>query len=240
MWNCRNVQRTVYDLYKYAVEEGENLFPQFTSEVAPLTDFWADFVDHQDLYEKYFAKRYKSYRYYDQDIEGDNPVEDVLDDFQDAVLAFLHLNDKKYTQLYKIELINNMNPLDDYSITETKTGTKNTDREYVSGQREDRSSQTLGAYDDTTLNQVMAFNSQDFVDSSKTTNSMDERINSSVYNKGEQTDTEDTDVSESTSRTETGYKNNPVETLIQYKEAWDGFSFYASIFDDICKELLLV
>ena len=240
MWNCRNVQRTVYDLYKYAVEEGENLFPQFSSEVAPLTDFWADFVDHQDLYEKYFAKRYKSYRYYDQDIDGDNPVEDVLDDFQDAVLAFLHLNDKKYTQLYKIELINNMNPLDDYSITETKTGTKNSGRTYTSGAREDHGSQIIGEYEDTTLGQVMAFNSSNFVDNAKTINSGDGRTDSNNFNKGQQVDTDDIDIDESSSRTESGYKSNPVETLTKYKEAWDGFSFYATIFDDICKELLLV
>lgn len=262
MWNRNNVQHTIYDLYKYATENNLDFLPSFTSAIDPLNSFWENFENNRELYERYFAKRYKSYRFYDQDVETDNPIADVYTDFYTSVLAHLTINDKKYTELYKIELLESLTPVNDFSMTETKTGSKSYDGEYVSGQRTDTSEDVYGQREDSTetvsgqrtdnsTQQVMAYNSTSFVDASKDINLKGSETDTSDYTKGEQTDnkeyvkgsqtnTEESDETESYTKSQTGYNKNPIETLLQYKDAWNGFSFYGIIFDDICKEFLLV
>lgn len=262
MWNRNNVQHTIYDLYKYATENNLDFLPSFTSAIDPLNSFWDNFENNRDLYERYFAKRYKSYRYYDQDVETDNPIADVYADFYASVLAHLTINDKKYTELYKIELLESLTPVNDFSMTETKSGSKTYDSEYVSGQRTDTSENVIGNRQDSTdtsygqrgdtsTQRVMAYNSSTFVDSSETENVKDAVTDTTDYTKGQQTDTgelvkgeqtntEDRDETESYTKSQSGYVKNPIETLLQYKDAWNGFSFYGIIFDDLCKEFLLV
>lgn len=242
MWNCENVQRTVKDLYDWQHNHGvpgmeRYLLSNFSSAVDSENDFWENYRDNHLMYDWYFARRYRNFRYYGQDVEGDNPVEDVYVDFVDEVYNFLQINDKKYSELYKIELLENTSsPTSDYNITETRNRTLNS--EYVSGQREDRSSSTQGASSSTRTDSTKAYNSASFVDVGQSISTSQPRTDSGSINKGEQTDTEEKTYTDT--HTETGSKGNPSENLEKYKEVWNGFSFYSMIFDDICKNLLLV
>lgn len=242
MYNCNNVQRTVKDLYDWQEEQSEELYllSDFTSS-SLSNDFWFEYKDNHEYYDKYFARRYKSFRFYGQDIDDDNPVEDVYAEFTEAVKTYLMLNDKKYSELYKIEVLaNNTSPTGDYNITETKSGTKTIDTEYVSGSRQDTSSDTVGAESSTVIDSTKAYNSTEFIEVGKSTSTSQPRTDSGTSTKGQQTDTEDKDYTEAHTITTTGTKDNPSENLEKYKEVWSSFSFYSMIFDDICKELLLV
>lgn len=242
MFNYNNVQRTVKDLYNWQENQGEELYllSDFTSS-SLTNDFWFEYKDNHEYYDKYFARRYKSFRFYGQDIDGDNPVEDVYEEFNEAVKTFLMLNDKKYTELYKIEVLaNNVSPTGDYSITETKSGTKTIDTEYVSGSRQDSSTDNIGAESSTVIDSTKAYNSTEFIEVGKSVSSTQPRTDSTSATKGQQTDTEDKDYTEAHTITTTGTKDNPSENLEKYKEVWSSFSFYSMVFDDICKELLLV
>lgn len=240
LWFTDQKIKTVKDMYDYAVENQEELLSGFTSTQSVLYDFWANYLTNNELYDRAFCTKYKNFFYFDQD--GSETIEDVFDRFVQAVEDFLTLNDKKYTELFKIELMTvpDNSVLNDYKIVETKEGEKTVEREYVSGDRTDRNSVTTGARTDTTTNQTMAYNSSAFVDASKSTDVKGEEDDSSAFEKGEQTDNES--VSEDTGHTitTTGIKGSPYENMQKYIEAWDGYSFYTMVFRDIAKELLLL
>ena len=243
MWNCRNVQRTVKDLYDWQLEQsGEHyLLSNFESEVDPANDFWENYRTNHSYYDKYFARRYRNFRYYGQDVDGENPIDEVYSNWQSELYTYLMANDKKYSELYKIELMqNNVSPTADYNISETRSGNRSLEAEYVSGTRTDTSSNTYGPGTTTTTGSTKAYNSANFVDVDKTVSSTASRTDSGSVNKGEQTDNETRSYTEGETTTITGSKHNPSEALEKYKEVWNGFSFYTMIFEDFCKEFLLV
>lgn len=241
MWSLTNVQRTVNDLYQYAKEHDVPLLTDFTSHVDSVNDFWAEYNNDYEMFDWYFCRMFKNYRYFDQDIEGENPIEDVFHDFQFAVYGMLTIKDKAYTQLWKIQMDTNIpSPTSDYDLTETKTVSKTTEGEYVSGERTDESSESIGEKTNTSTSQVMAYNSSSFVDSSKETDVLGAQTNTGSLTKGEQTNSEDrTETTEYENRIH-GSKNNPNEMLNNYIDTWNNYSFYKLVFDDICKQFLLV
>ena len=155
-----------------------------------------------------------------------------------------------------------INPFSDYSLTETKSATRNVDTELVSGQRSDSSSETsgqrsdsssetYGQRSDTTTDQIMAFNSADFVDNAKTTfikgsetdstsYTKGQQIDSSSFTKGQQTDTQDIDETSGHTITVTGAKENQSKNMQDYVDSWSRYEFYSYIFRKISEELLLV
>lgn len=241
MWNCQNVERSINDLYEYAVENDTPLLPEYTSHIDAEHNFWDEYEENYEAIDWYFAKTYKNYRYFDQDISGDNPVADVFEDFQRAVLVLLTTKDKAYTQLWKIQTDTSFpSPSSDYDMTETRTESVVTEGEYVSGEREDSSSETIGQKTNTETSQVMAYNSSQFVDSAKNTTQLGGQSNSGSMTKGEQTNSEDRTVTTEYENRIHGSKRNPNEMLEEYVKTWSGFSFYKVLFEDICKEFLLV
>ena len=102
MLNFNNVDRTVKELYDWqlthALPQGERYLLTDFSSSDLTTDFWDNYKDNHLEYDWYFARRYKNFRFYGQDIDDDNPVEDVYFDWQSAVKTFLMMNDKKYTE----------------------------------------------------------------------------------------------------------------------------------------------
>lgn len=245
MLNFNNVDRTVKELYdwqlSHALPQGERYLLTDFSSSDLTTDFWDNYKDNHLEYDWYFARRYKNFRFYGQDIDDDNPVEDVYFDWQSAVKTFLMMNDKKYTELYKIEVLNNnMSPTGDFNITETMSGNRSIDTEYTSGARQDSSTDNIGADVSTVTGSTKAYNSSEFIEVDKSVSNTQARTDTSTINKGQQIDTEDKDYTEGHTITTSGTKGSPAENLEKYKEVWSGFSFYSMIFDDICKELLLV
>lgn len=232
-WSLDKTVKTVNDMYEYAKANNTPLLSAFSSYADATNDFWHEYNLEYVRYDSAFALLYKNFRFFDQNVEDENDIEDVTTRFTKAVYNFLLMNDKKFSQLYKIEKYNSSAPLGtDYDITETKTANRTS--EYVSGQRSD--SMTSGARTDVQIEQTMAFNSSTFVDSGKVTDEKGVETDTSI--KGEQTDTEDRDETH-TIRT-VGSKTDPSINIEKYIETWDSFSFYKYVFEQICKELLLI
>ena len=227
-------------MYDYTSSNNKCLLGSFQSSQPVLYDFWQDYVDNYEDYDKAFCTRYKNWYFFDQ--TGSESAQEVYEKFVDAVEGFMLINDKKFTELFKTELltIDADTVLADRVITETKESERTIDREYVAGQREDSSSETLGERTDTSTVQVMAFNSTSFVDSNKRTDVSGEQENSNSYTRGEQTDTEDVTDTLGHTITTVGSVGNPYENMKKFIEAWNGTSFYTDIFRQIASELLLV
>ena len=238
IWTNQRV-KTVKDLYDYAVENQEELLGDWQSSSTDY-DFWLKYTTDSFIYDRAFCTRYKNWYFFDQ--TGEETVAEVFQRFTEAVTDFLTLNDKKYTELFKVEMLSvqTSSVLSDYTITEEVEAERTINRDYTSGQRQDSESETIGARTDTTTNQVMAYNSSTFVDSSKSTDVLGSQSNSSSYTKGSQIDSDDTTDNLGSSKTTTGTNNNPYENMLKYIGAWDGFSFYTMIFREIAAEFLLV
>lgn len=101
----------IKDIYKYNKEESEKMLSAFTSSVDPENDFWKPYRDNYTYFDRLFKKKFTSWFPFDQ--EGD--LEDVAEEFAEDVKAWLMINDKRYSELYRIQTI----PDDDkYSLTD--------------------------------------------------------------------------------------------------------------------------
>lgn len=225
-WNDIAEWSNVEDMYKYAKQNSLELLSDYSAT------FWSDYLTNHEDYDKQFMRMYRSYRYYMQNpYDKDNEtLADITEDFIEAVYMHLKMNDKKYSELYRLNVLNDadISPLDGYSMTEVM------DRTMVNGAREDSNDETLGTRTDTVTSQIEGFNSSDFDDSNRTTNVYGQQLNGNTFNKGEQENTDDYTL------TKTGSVNNPYENLNKFKSAWTNYEFMQYIFKNICAELLLV
>lgn len=141
---------TVGDMYNNVKDSSTKLLSNYSS------DFWAPYLANSNYYDRLFKRMFGSFRYFDQEpIERNGEktaehIDDVQKEFTDAVYDHLLVNDKKYSELFRVTQIND----DDYSIVnnydveETKEGTSTHSTESTYGSRTDTQAETLGASED--------------------------------------------------------------------------------------------
>lgn len=97
-------------------------------------DFWKPYRDNNTYFDRRFKSLYKSWYPYDQD--SDEGLAAVADEFRLAVYAHLMANDKRYSELFRV---NSIADNDAYSLvnnvdyTETRLRTEGRDGENVKG-----------------------------------------------------------------------------------------------------------
>lgn len=228
---------SVEDMYKYASENNLLLLSNYNA------DFWTDYINNHERYDRAFKRMFKSYRYFEQmPYTEDNELDDVTLDFIDAVYTYLAMNDKRYSELYRLKVLDTstLSPVKDYNMTEYGVNDKTHTGTNTLGERSDSNSATIGARTDTTLNQIEGFNSSEFQDSDFVTETTGAQSNSGTFNKGEQIDSDQYTDEERSTFTKTGSSNNPFDNMIKFQRAWNDYEFITYIFKDICKEFLLV
>lgn len=210
----------VIDLYK-ALETNETLFPSSTD-----FDFWDDvYGEDASVYDREFARRYADFSYFD--FMDSQTQEDALADFSADVFSILTVNQKKYAEMYRIFLATDQQmPFDyNYDMTETYGATKTTT---VYGSHTD----TIGQIQDT--HSVAPFNSSTpQVESQDTTAQRQDTI-------GTHTDTVDGQQVTNTRRGNIGVQTS-ADIAKTFTDYWTrSFKFMDMIFDDICKQLLMI
>ena len=91
---------TVNDMYKHLGTE-EKLLSNFSAE------FWEDYNTNHAVYDSRFKRMFSSFRFFEQQpIEYRKPtteeIEEVKDSFITAVYEHLLINNKKYSELYRV------------------------------------------------------------------------------------------------------------------------------------------
>lgn len=210
----------VIDLFK-ALETNETLFPTSTD-----FDFWDDvYGDAASVYDREFARRYADFRYFD--FMGSETTDDALADFSADVLSLLTMNQKKYAEMYRIFLATDEQmPFDyNYDMTETYGATKTTT---IYGSHTD----TIGQIQDT--HSVAPFNSTTpQVESQDTTAQRQDTI-------GTHTDTVDGQQVTNTRKGNIGVQTS-ADIAKTFTDYWTrSFKFMDMIFDDICKQFLMI
>lgn len=195
----------VNDMYKYNVKQGTMMLSNFPA------DFWEEYRTNHVRYDKLFNRMFCSFFYFMQ--SEDDELVDVCDGFREDVYNHLLLNQKKYEELYRVNVI----PDEIYSLTENyniietmdkdisdideNTYGERTDTEsFTEGEREDSSSVTEGQRADetvntigqqtvTTTNTVAPYDSEEFANQSEVTEHNSGREDTIDFTKGEQINT---------------------------------------------------
>lgn len=224
----------IIDLYKN-LGENEHLFPTSTGFT-----FWeAIYTANASVMDREFTRRFAGFRYFDF-LHADDKDE-ANANLKADVLSILTFNKKRYEEMYRIFLVSD----DDfpfiynYDMTET-TGAQHTETTY--GATQDTKGQQINTIGERTDSHNTApFNSTTAIlDSSdvmsQQQNTDGQRIDSSLAH----TDEFDSDEWTLSRRGNIGTQNaaNIAEDFTKY---WtEMYKFMKLIFDDICKQLLLV
>ena len=211
-------EKTVKEMYEVTKKAGTPLLSTFNDV------FWNDYIEHYTELDRYFARRYRSFRYFPQ--EESDTIEVVTQNFTSSVYEHLLVNKKRYEELYRVQSVNDNDYmlLDNYNVKTdiTKEGTGN--GSIVSGEREDKIFNTT---------KVSPFDSENFYNDTTSDGST---------RKGSETDTTNNAYNETVTSTKKG--NIGVQTgadmLGKHTDYWKNFDFYNLIFSEIAKELLLV
>ena len=155
------------------------------------------------------------------------------------------MNDKKYTELYRINTIvddESYALTNNYDMHETYSGTNATQGSATSGQRTDVTIDETGEQHSEGLNKVTGWNSSDENSQDSNTGAIGSREDTHQFTKGQQQDTSRTQGQDA--HTLRRYGNIGIQTiddmLMKHERQWINWSFLHIIFDDICKEFLLI
>lgn len=211
-------KKTVKEMYEVTKSAGTPLLSNFNDV------FWNDYIEHYTELDRYFARRYRSFRYFAQ--EESDTIEVVTQNFTSSVYEHLLVNKKRYEELYRVQSVNDNDYmlLDNYNVNTSITKEGSGNGSIVSGEREDKIYNTT---------MVSPFDSENFYNDTTSDGST---------RKGSETDTTTNAYNETVTSSKKG--NIGVQTgadmLGKHTDYWKNFDFYNLIFSEIAKELLLV
>lgn len=224
--------KTVKDMYKYSSENTTQLLSDYSA------DFWTDYITNYQVYDKLFCRLYRSWFYFLQ--EHDQTIAEITTDFTEDVYAHLMLNEKKYSELYRIQVIDDdkYSLLDNYDMTESMDRDTTSNNTNTYGQRQD--GDNYAQQTNTSTKEVAPYDSSDFNNESRITEVMGGH--NDTHTKGQQLDTLNNTGSED--YTLHRYGNIGVATatdmMDKARKFWTPWQFYEMIFRDIARELLMI
>lgn len=117
---------TVDDMYNHI----KDAFPTIRLLSGYTADFWEEYINNSTYYDKLFRRMFSSFRFFDQKPidhgltvqETERLIEEVQEEFTEAVYEHLRANTKKYSELYRINVVDddNYSILNNYDVVETK------------------------------------------------------------------------------------------------------------------------
>lgn len=224
--------KTVKDMYEYSSKNTQKLLSDYNA------DFWANYKTNYAIYDKLFCRLYRTWFYFLQ--EHDETIADITGNFTADVYAHLMLNEKKYSELYRINVVDDTkySLLDNYDMTETMDRDTTSNNTNTYGQRSD--SDSYGAQSNSTTTTVSAYNSSSFQNDNQVSESIGARSDS--HTKGSQEDTLNNTGTEDYELHR--YGNIGVTTatdmMDKVRKFWTVWEFYEMIFRDIARELLMI
>lgn len=224
--------KTVKDMYKYSSDNSQKLLSAYSA------DFWKDYRDNFQRYDKLFCRLFRSWFYFLQ--EHDETVSDITDNFIDDVYAHLMLNDKKYSELYRIHVVDDekYSLLDNYDMTEEMDRDTTSNNSNTYGQRTDQDN--IGQQTTSEEHVIAAYNDNQYQPDNEIMGSIGARQDSHI--KGSESDTLNNTGTED--YTLHRYGNIGVATATDMmgkaRDFWTIWEFYEMIFRDIARELLMI
>lgn len=229
--------KTVKELYQVTKLNEEPLLSDYNAE------WWEEYVENYADFDAMFAKMFKTFVYYDQDSE--ETVSEIQEDFTHTVERWLRMNDKKYAELYRIHVIpddDSYNLAYNYDRHETYSGNNNVAGSSITGQRTDITYDNIGSQNSSNLDKVTGWDSGSENTRDSSNSSVGDRQDTHQFTKGQEQDTSRTQGTDA--HTSHIFGNIGVTTvddmLKKHSDFWQVFNFYQIIFNDICKNFLLI
>jgi hypothetical protein len=190
----------VEELYKTAKQSNVSLLPVNTS-----FEWWEEYENNTSIYDRYILDTFRNFYYWV--VFSNSTPADALTDFKEAIVSFLTINQKRFSELYRLHVLPDSayDIVNNYSVTESSTRTttegersdvqattlgQHVDEETTSiGSRTDSSSNSIGARVDTSEAEISAFNSSEYQDANKTTNNTGAQTSSGSVTSGAQSNT---------------------------------------------------
>lgn len=222
--------KTIKELYDYSSENNIKLLSDYSST------FWNDYKSNYARYDSIFERFFSSFEYLRSKDTDDVSV--ALTKFANDVYNHLLINDKKYNELYRVNVISDeiYSLTENYDITETMDKDITDDDENTYGEREDSNSSEV---DNTNTGKVSPYDSNSFYNDNEL---HEEGETSGSFTKGQQIDTLNKTYAEDYTMRRHG--NIGVQTvtdmLRKHKDFWSMWEFYEYIFKEISNELLIV
>jgi hypothetical protein len=210
----------IEELYKTAKQSNVSLLPVNTN-----FSWWEEYENNASIYDRYILDTFRNF-YYWVVFNGSTPAE-ALEDFKEAITSFLTINQKRYSELYRLHVL----PDSAYDIVNNYSVTENSTRTITEGARTDSDTAELGEREDTGENKISAYNSSSYQDANKVITSTGAQENVVTSVKGEQ---ENVDEYELTRAGNIGVQT-PADVIGGHLDLWDRFNFYKQIFDEIAK-----
>lgn len=222
--------KTIKELYDYSSENSVKLLSNYSA------DFWADYNSNYQRYDSIFERLFSSFEYLRS--KDEDTIAFTVDKFVNDVYNHLLINSKKYSELYRINVIsdNVYSLTDNYDVTETMDKDISDSNENTYGERQDSNSNTSGS---TSTGKVSPYDNENYYNDNQL---LEEGENEGSFTKGEQSDTLNKTYTEDYTLHRKG--NIGVQTVTdmirKHKDFWTVWDFYEMIFKEISKELLLV
>lgn len=235
--------KTVKELYKIAKEDSNLLFPEFDSE------WWTNTynVDTAEDIDILFTRYYANYEFYSslEDLFDEYTDASAFMDFQQAVYTLFLKNDKKYTELYRIHTIPDNDAYEltnNYDMHESYSGSNRQNGSAITGQRTDVTIDNIGSQNSSNLDKVTGWNSGSENTKDSSNSAVGSREDTHQFTKGQEQDT--SRIEGADSHTLRRYGNIGVMTvddlLKKHKDFWLTWDFLQVVFDDICRDYLLI
>lgn len=223
----------IIDIFKN-LSSGEKLLPTNTGFT-----WWENvYTSNSAVYDREFTRRYSDFLY-DDFLGGD--IDETENNFRADVLSILTINQKKYAEMYRVFIVTDEDmPITyNYDMTETTGAQRTTNTKGSQTNNYGTHTDTIGGTTDS--HNVAPFNSNTYqADSQDVTTSRQD-----TYGAREDTEGQRVDVSATDSFTLSRKGNIGVMTSSQIAEHLtdyfgEKFKFMLMIYEDICKELLLI
>lgn len=153
-------------------------------------DFWNEYKNNNADYDEYFKTMYKSFVFFDQ--EDTDTLAQVTDAFRDTVKRYLKANDKRLSELWRINIVEDNEDysiIENYSRHERYSGTTTEQGAITSGKRNDTTDYKVGDQQIDAVDKVTAFNSNDENVSTSNHSKSGTRNDITNFVKGSETDT---------------------------------------------------
>lgn len=206
-------------------------------------DFWSDYVENYSIYDRYFRDTFLKF-YYWMSFDDDTTTATAYSDFIGAVQAHLYLNNKRYSELYRVQALAEeaYDIVNNYDVTETITRTNTGTVTDALGAQENSTTNTYGAETDVETSKVAAYDSSDYNNDTEITTEKGTRTDSITNNFGEKSNVRTDNLTETITNLKSG--NIGVQTAAEiiggHIDLWNRFNFFKMIFDNIAKEYLMV
>lgn len=227
---------TVQQMYEKTKADNIPLLSDYVAE------YWANYLANYERYDRIFNRLYKSYYFFNQD--ANLTADDVQPDFTESVYDLLIMNDKKYKELYRVAILEDISYAltGNYNMTEHKELEDGKTIIDALGERVVSNTSTQGAQNVDTTGKVAPYDSEQFSNKDSEQTQYGQRTDSSTSTAEEVTDTHTHAGTEEYTLTREGNDGRfkPEELIDSHIKLWNGFNFYKTIFADICKELLLI